>query len=223
MIVWFYKWLYDSKILLCSIVLSWEKQPRNRKRDEKGRWFSRWWPLLFTADCHNRVWRCRAVTMRQNQHGCMGVQEIPAAWQGEVSSLQSSRQELFISHRLRHFELCSTQSKAVAWLRSTHSWETLPVGAVQLNCLFLLSQPAERVMITTRSDDISPAASELAHRQVSSSPCLSLTGQLEQGHPEHPMGLGWGDWGPMAHGLGWGNARCCTALARTLLEEIGVY
>lgn len=42
-------------------------------------------------------------------------------------------------------------------LGNTSSW-----SCATLNCLLLLSQPAERVMTTSRYDDISPAASELA-------------------------------------------------------------
>lgn len=42
-------------------------------------------------------------------------------------------------------------------LGNTASW-----SCTTLKCLFLLSQPAERVLTTTRYDDISPAASELA-------------------------------------------------------------
>lgn len=208
----------------CVLYCKLRETARNRKRDGKRRWFSCWWPLLFTADCHNRACRCRAVATRQNQHGLHGGPRDPSSIAGrskQPAELQTGAFHVAQAEALQAL-LSPEQSCGMAekhtQLGNTPSW-----SCTTLNCLFLLSQPAERVMTTTRSDDISPAASELAHRQVSSSPCLSLTGQLEQGDPEHPMGLGWGDCGLMAHGPGWGNARCCTALARTLLEEIGVY
>lgn len=67
----------------------------------------------------------------------MGLRE-PSSTEGRhraMRRLQSCRQEPLTLHRLRHFRLCTTKSKAGAWLRSPYrakSWEMLPVRAVQL-------------------------------------------------------------------------------------------
>lgn len=143
------------------------------------------------AECHNRACRCRAVAIGQNQHELHGGLRDSSSMAGsseEPAELQTGAFHVALAEALQ--ALLNPEESCGMAEKHTQPGNTPSWSCTALNCLFLLSQPAERVMTATRYDDILPAVSELAQRQVPSAPCLSLTGQLEQGHPKHPMGLG---------------------------------
>lgn len=115
------------------------------------------------ADCPNRACGCRAVAIRQNQYELHGSPRDSSSMEGsseepaelQTGALHVTQVEAFQA-LLNPEQSCGMAEKHTQ-LGNTPSW-----SCTTLNCLFLLSQPAERVMTTTCYDDISPAASKLA-------------------------------------------------------------
>lgn len=122
----------------------------------------------------NKACRCRAMRIRQNQHGLRrekhrpGTRENPAAW-GETRSSEEAAELQTGALNFAQVEALQAlhdtqQSRGMAekHMQSQELGNTPSRSCTALNRLFLLSQLAERVTTTACYNGISPAASELA-------------------------------------------------------------
>lgn len=125
------------------------------------------WEVVQTGlQVHDHANKTRPTWVNKGKLLPRGLRE-PSSIEGRhraMRRLQSCRQEPLTPHRLRHFRLCTTKSKARAWLRSPYrarSWETLPVRAVQPYIVSFYYY-TQRMTTTACYNGFSPAVRELA-------------------------------------------------------------